>query len=83
MATCMAVYLNNIFYKVLDFILTQQFDSLTGSYKCGPKLWVAKMQPVDHMCSLGHIQITESSGIPDVTQASGTTCLRKAMPERF
>lgn len=48
-----------------------------------PKVVGGKMQPVDHMCSLGHTQNMENSWIPDVTQASGTICLNKAMPQRF
>lgn len=57
-ATFKNAYLDNSF-QVFYFILTQQIDSFTGCYKCGPKLWVAKMQPVDHMCSLSRIQNTE------------------------
>lgn len=34
MATCKPIWI--IFFKDLDFILTQQIDSLIGFYKCGP-----------------------------------------------
>lgn len=68
---------------MLDFILTHHIGSFTDFYKCDPKLWVAKMQPVDHMCSLGHIQNMKSAWIPDETQASNTNCLREAMSKRF
>lgn len=49
----MNAYLDKLF-KMLDFIPTQQINSFIGSYKCGPKLWVAKMQRVARMCSQGH-----------------------------
>lgn len=66
MATHMTASLEDAF-RVLNFILPQQIESVTVSSKCGPKLWVAESVACGAHVSSRLYWKHEASSIPDAT----------------